>query len=137
MVPCVTTPPNNWHRFRDTDEGDEQCSRCGVVVDWEAHMTFTMPCPAGDCPSAKNPDRGCVFVPSKDSACRCIYCGRSGDRDQETEPEVPEDLEAELDAEAAAEDEDATAATLALLDRVVAGDVLTFNLGSTILASAL
>lgn len=128
----MTTTPANWHRFTDTDEGDEQCSRCAVVVDWEAHMTFTIPCPAGDCPSKHNPDRGCVFVPSKDSEpCKCIYCGRTGDRDHETDDdEAAEEIAEELD-------NDPLAVSLARLDSVGVGDVLTFNLDPAVFADVL
>lgn len=53
-------------------------------------MTFSLACPAGDCPSPKNPDRGCVFAPAGANPARCLFCGRSGSRDDD----VPlEDLE--------------------------------------------
>lgn len=76
-----------WHNFRDTADGDDQCTRCEVVVTVEAHMTFTHPCPVPDCANPKNPDRGCVFIPKGDGPCVCIYCGRSGDRDHELDLE--------------------------------------------------
>lgn len=93
MVPCVTTP--NWHRFRDTTDGDDQCTHCEAVVAPEAHITFTYPCPVPDCANPKNPDRGCVFIPAKESACACVYCGRSGDRDHETDGDVLDDEDTE------------------------------------------
>jgi hypothetical protein len=84
----VNTTNTSWHKFDETEDGDEQCTRCRVIVSVEAQMTFSIPCPAGDCSaSRKNPDDHCVFVPRHSGPSCCIYCGRQGDR----EP-LPEDL---------------------------------------------
>jgi len=77
--------PSTWHRFVEDEVGDDTCGRCHVQVTLEAHMTFSLACPAGDCPSPKNPDRGCVFAPAGSAPARCLFCGRSGARDGEVE----------------------------------------------------
>lgn len=69
-----------WHQFKETPNGDDECGRCAVVVSPDAHLTFTLPCPAGDCPSSSNPDRGCVFAPTRLGVSGCVYCGRGGGR---------------------------------------------------------
>lgn len=83
-----------WHRFVEDEVGDDTCADCAVQVTLEAHMTFSLHCPAGDCSSEKNPDRGCVFTPAGSEPSRCLFCGRSGDRDTVPDTSVipPEDL---------------------------------------------
>lgn len=66
------------HDFTPTPDGDDQCERCKVTVAPPVHMTFTVSCPAGDCTSANNPDRGCVFVKAPEVGSRCLFCGRTG-----------------------------------------------------------
>lgn len=58
---------------------DDTCADCGVTVtSMTVVATFSVPCPAGDCPSPKNPDTGCVFAPAPQVDSRCIFCGRPG-----------------------------------------------------------
>lgn len=96
---------STWHRFQETPDGDDQCIRCATVVAAEALTTFTMPCPAGDCTSPSNPDRGCVFVPGRGEVCCCIFCGRPGGRAGEV---PPPDLEGFTGDEPGVEDFDPT-----------------------------
>lgn len=116
----VVTAPT-WHRFRDTDDGDDLCTRCRVAVTTEAHMTFTHPCPVPACPSTKNPDDGCVMVVRRDGPCWCLYCHRSGDRDHETDPEPDEDLAAEMVVDSAGD-------LIATFGQIAVGSVLEFAL---------
>jgi hypothetical protein len=81
---------NTWHRFQDTDEGDDRCDRCACVVSLEAHMTFTLPCPVPACTSKSNPDAGCLFAPGKAGVATCVYCGHSGTREGDAPPSDPE-----------------------------------------------
>lgn len=74
----------DWHHFRETTDGNDVCARCETQVTLDAHMTFTLPCPAGDCPSPKNPDRGCYFVAHGTNPARCLFCGRTGDVEPDT-----------------------------------------------------
>lgn len=67
-----------WHRLEESDEGDDQCVRCHIVIDPLAEQTFTLLCPQPPCPSPKNPDDGCVFVPGRGEVCHCLYCGKPG-----------------------------------------------------------
>lgn len=60
------------------DHDDHECSSCEVRIAPPVHMSFTVACPAGDCTSANNPDRGCVFVAQVDVGSRCVFCGRTG-----------------------------------------------------------
>ena len=90
-----------WHSWVETHEGDEECGRCRIVVAPESMQAFTLPCPAPDCASPVNPDRGCVVTPSRSCAAACVYCGRSGGRVparelEEPPPEVREELLASL-----------------------------------------
>lgn len=80
---------STWHRFQETESGDDECDRCAVVVAPEAHLTFTLVCPAGDCLSGSNPDRGCVFAPGRAEVAACVYCGRPGVRDGEAHAPDP------------------------------------------------
>lgn len=115
----MTSPTPRWHQFHETEDGDDACSSCGVVVTLDAHMTFTHPCPVPPCTGKQNAGDGCVMHPYRDGPCRCLYCGRSGDRDHETveTDHLDEEVEAELEA-------DATAQLLASLSSIASGDVL-------------
>lgn len=87
------------HRFLPAVEEDhDHCDRCEVTVRSDALVAFSLPCPAGDCQSSNNPDRGCVVIGEPG---RCLYCGRQGgdpepavdgvhefDPDEEAFPEV-------------------------------------------------
>lgn len=89
----MNTNSPNWHRFDETDDGDEACTRCRVVVSPEAQMTFSIPCPAGECAGKASPDGACVFVPRRSGPSCCIYCGRAGDKDP-LPPELREEFAA-------------------------------------------
>lgn len=56
------------------------------MVSSAASAAFALPCPAGDCPSAANPERWCLFTTP---AARCVFCGREGGSG--APPDVPVD----------------------------------------------
>ncbi len=80
----------NWHRLNETAEGDEQCSRCHVVIDPRAAQSFILLCPQPPCPAMSNPDDGCVFVPGRAAAPACLYCGRMGGKGNPHDDDEPE-----------------------------------------------
>jgi hypothetical protein len=85
----------NWHRLEPTHDGDDECTRCGVVVTPEAQQTFTLLCPQPPCAGDKNPDDACVFVPGRGEVCHCLYCGRAGSKN--APPPEPELIDLDLE----------------------------------------